>query len=125
MASNVDSQNNANIALTNYLKGYNDGRNLGKILAAQKDQTILRNTTLVLSAAFDFAGERISDYRSIFRLNVLGAGLIAGSTIGLRYIKPEYKKARIGLQTLFIAGLASVMFAAFKAYASSNLLREF
>jgi len=59
--------------------------------------------------------------QSIFYLNVLGAVLIAGSAIGLFYTKPEYTKTRLGLQALFIAGLASVVFAAFKANSSINL----
>ncbi len=62
--------------------------------------------------------------QSIFYLNVLGAGLIAVSAIGLYYTKPEYKKTRLGLQALFIAGLASVVFAAFKANSSIISLQK-
>ena len=57
----------------------------------------------------------------LLSLHVLGAGLIAVSAIGLWYTKPEYKKTRLGLQALFIAGLASIVFAAFKANLSINL----
>jgi hypothetical protein len=72
----------------------------------------------------DLIQNQISTLNDIFKLNVLGAGLIAGSAIGLYYTKPEYKKTRIGLQALFIAGLASIVFAAFKANSSINLLQK-
>ncbi len=67
---------------------------------------------------------QISTLNSIVKLNITGAGLIAGSAIGLYYTKPEYKKTRMGLQGLLIAGLASVVFATFKANSSINMLRE-
>jgi hypothetical protein len=72
----------------------------------------------------DLIKNQISTLKDIFKLNVLGVGLIAGSAIGLYYTKPEYKKTRMGLQALFIAGLVSVVFAAFKANSSISSLQR-
>lgn len=67
---------------------------------------------------------QISTLNDIFKLNVLGVGLITGSAIGLHYTNPEHKKTRMGLQALFVAGLSSVAYAAFKAHSSINLLQK-